>query len=177
MSSFDATHADPNLPDIDDRLATPREPFEVIDGTWVHVAPADYPHSSTQARLAAVFAMHTAPGFEAVTDMLTRTSWTSDFAPDVSILPSALHPLTRRRQLEHLAFEVIVSQTLRHAGEKAVMMTRRGIRRVFAIDVDRSRVLEWSRQLDRWCVLASDSAIGDLVFATPVPIRSTLDAA
>jgi hypothetical protein len=177
MSSFDATHADPNLPDIDDRLATPGQPYEVIDGKWVHVAPADPPHAEAHADLAALIAVYVTPAFRGAIDMLTRTSETDDIAPDVSIYPRAPHPITGRRQLEHLVFEIVSTETLRHAGRKAVSLLGRGVRRVFAIDVERSRVLEWSTWLAGWSVLAPGGVIEDLVFVKPLPLAALLDTA
>jgi hypothetical protein len=70
--------------------------------------------------------------------------------PDVSVYPDAPDPRTGGRQLEQLAFELASTQSLGHAGRKAAKLAGRGVRRVFAIDVERSRALEWSAALGAW---------------------------
>jgi hypothetical protein len=83
--------------------------------------------------------------FEVAADLLTRTSRVDDIAPDVSVYPDAPDPRTGGRQLEQLAFEIVSTQSLGDAAGKARKLATRGVRRVFAIDVARSRALEWSR--------------------------------
>jgi len=85
--------------------------------------------------------------------MLTRTSETTDLAPDVSVFPRARDPVTGGRQIEQLAFEVVSTESLGHAGRKAAKLLARGVRRVFAIDVERTRALEWSASLGTWSML------------------------
>jgi hypothetical protein len=48
---------------------------------------------------------------------------------------------------EHLVFEVVSTESIGHAARKAAKLSARGVRRVFAIDVERSRALEWSAEL------------------------------
>lgn len=57
--------------------------------------------------------------------------------------PAAPDPRTGGRQLEQLAFELASTQSLDHAGRKAAKLAGRGMRHVFAIDIERSRALEW----------------------------------
>jgi hypothetical protein len=109
--------------------------------------------------------------------MLTRTSERDDMAPDGSIYPKARHPETGGRQLEELAFEVASSETLSHAGKKAAKLRARGVRRVFSIDVERQRALEWSVQTDSWEILAPDAEIDDPAFVMPLPIAALVGAA
>ena len=71
--------------------------------------------------------------------MLTRTSETSDIAPDVSVFPRARDEVTGGRQLEQLAFEVVSTERLSHAADKAQRLVDRGVRRVFAVDATRKR--------------------------------------
>lgn len=109
--------------------------------------------------------------------MLTRTSRIDDIAPDVSVYPIARDPRTGGRQLEELAFDVASTESLGHAGARAAKLIARGVRRVFVIDVERRRVLEWSSTLDAWSMLARSSTIADRVLATPIPVEALLDAA
>jgi hypothetical protein len=77
--------------------------------------------------------------------MLTRTSRIVDIAPDASVFTR--DPVTGRRRLEEIAFEVLSTQSIEDAGRKAAKLSRRGVRRVFGIDLARERLLEWSREL------------------------------
>src|SRR5262249_12857197 len=86
-------------------------------------------------------------------------------------------PTTGGRQLEQLAFEVVSTESLGHASRKARKLAGRGVRRVFAIDIKRSRVLEWSATLGRWQALDTEGHIEDAALALPLPIEAMLDAA
>jgi len=169
MASFSGSRAQAELPDVDDRLVEPETPYEILDGELVHVSPADEPHGTLHVQLAALVEAHTGLEFEVACDMLTRTSKIDDIAPDISVFPAARHPDTGRRQLEHLAFEIVSTQSMSYAGRKAAKLVARGVRRVFAIDVDRSRVLEWSASLDRWSEITA-SCIEDPALDVPLPV-------
>jgi Uma2 family endonuclease len=177
MSFSDATHADPELPPVDARLAEPGTRYEILDGELVHVPPADEPHGTRHSKISALVEAHVASDFDVASDMLTRTSRTSDVAPDVSVFPSARDPDTGRRQLEQLAFEVVSTESLGHAGRKAATLTARGVRRVFAIDVERARALEWSRSLATWSLLDTSAHLEDPTLAAPLPIEALVVAA
>jgi hypothetical protein len=176
-SSSDATPAGPELPPVDARLAIPGTRYEVDDGVLVHVPPADEPHGMRHSKVSALVEAHAALDFNVASDMLTRTSATSDIAPDVSIYPFARDPVTGGRQLEHLAFEVVSTGSLGRAGRKAAKLIARGVRRVFAIDVERARALEWSRSLDSWSVLDTSTSIEDPALGAPLSVHTLLHAA
>jgi hypothetical protein len=165
------------LPDIDDRLVEPGTPYEMCDGELVYVAPCDEPHGERQIQLGALLAAHIGPEYKVASEMLTRTSKVDDIAPDVSVYPAARNPKTGRRQLEELAFEVVSTQTLAHAGRKAAKLAGRGVRRVFAIDVERSRALEWSATLSSWRVLDAAEHIIAPALAVPLPIDMLIRSA
>jgi Uma2 family endonuclease len=169
MSSFPGSRAEAELPDIDDRLVAPDTPYEILDGELVYVSPADEPHGTLHVQLAALVEAHTGLEFEVACDMLTRTSKTDDIAPDISVFPAARHPETGRRQLEHLAFEIVSTRSISDAGRKAAKLIARGVRRVFEIDVERSRMLEWSASRDRWSELTAP-CIEDPALDVPLPI-------
>jgi hypothetical protein len=177
MSSFDATPVGPRLPPVDERLAIPGTRFEVDDGVLVHVPPADEPHGARHSKVSALVEAHAARDFDVACDMLTRTSATSDIAPDVSVYPRERDPITGGRQLEHLAFEIVSGGSLTRPGRKASQLAARGVRRVFVIDLERSRVLEWSISLATWSVLDTGAAIEDPALGAPLPIRALLHAA
>jgi hypothetical protein len=148
MSSFESDCIE--LPDIDERLVAPETPYEIMDGMVVQVSPSDDPHGIRHSQILALIEAHVGPEFQVACDMLTRTSKLDDIAPDASVFPVARHPKTGGRQLEQLAFEVVSTGSLGYAGRKAAKLVARGVRRVFAIDVEHSRLLEWSRSLDDW---------------------------
>ena len=50
------------------------------------------------------------------------------------------------------------------------------MRRVFAIDVERERLLEWSRELGTWSLLDTTGSITDPVLAVALPIQALVSA-
>jgi hypothetical protein len=93
------------------------------------------------------------------------------------VYPDADDPVTGGRQLEQLAFEVVSTESLGHAAVKAAKLTGRGVRRVFAIDVERSRAMEWSPALGSWRRLDAAGQIEDAALELPLPIEAMLHAA
>lgn len=175
--SLDAAGAEPGLPDLDDRLVEPGTRHEMLDGRLVYVPPADAPHAERQFQLCPLIEAHTGAEFKAACELLTRISRHDDVAPDLSVYPAARDPVTGRRQLEQLAFEVVSTQSLGDAGRKAAKLMARGVRRVFAIDVERSRALEWSEGLATWSMLDAAGHITDPAFAVPLPIAMLIHSA
>jgi hypothetical protein len=165
------------LPGIDDRLAPPETRIEYLDGKKILTMPADRPHATTHSQIDRVVGAHVADGYEVAVDMLTRTSKTSDFAPDVSIFPSAPDPKTRGRRLEELAFEVASKQALKVPTDKARKLIARGVRRVFCVLVKKGRLLEWSRATNGWATVPEASSIQDACLVRPLPVAALLDAA
>jgi hypothetical protein len=176
MSSLDSD-ADSELPPVDARLVAPGSGYEIDDGKLVYVPPCDEPHGSLAMQLGALLIAHVTDEFRVAGDLLTRTSRIDDIAPDASIYPRAPHPITEGRQLEHLAFEIASTQTLVDAGRKASKLIGRGVRRVFAIDAQRERALEWSTDLGSWVLLDPAGLIEDPVFAVPLPIAALVRVA
>ena len=172
--SSEASRARSALPAIDDRLVEPETRYEMHDGELVYVSPADRPHASRHLQLCALIEAHTGPEVEAACDQLTRTSETDDAAPDVSVYPDDPHPETGGRQLEELAFEVVSTESLSKAAAKAAKLVGRGVRRVFAIDIERSRALEWSAALGAWRELDAAGHIDDPALAVPLPIDALI---
>lgn len=165
-----------DLPPPDERLVMPESGFEIIGGEVVAVSPAHEPHGNQHAKLAALLEAHCGDGYNVAVDMLTRTAVREDFAPDASIYPIARDPQTGGRMLEALAFEIVVTETLAHAGAKAASLVRRGVRRVFAIDVERGRALEWSSAVDGWQILAPDASIEDVALEPALAVRDLVFA-
>ena len=164
-------------PEVDDHLVEPGTPYEMWDGELVYVPPCDAPHGTSRATLASLLVSHVAPGFAVACELLTRTSRLDDIAPDVSVFPAAPHPVTGRRQLQQLAFEVVSTQRLAGAAGKAAKLAGRGVRRVFAVDVQHTQVLEWSAARNRWEALPAAGHIVDSALAVPLPLAPLFNAA
>ncbi len=177
MSHSDATHVDSELPPVDARLAIPETRYEIDDGVLVYVSPADEALGALHSKISALLEAHVAADFDVAIDMLTRTSKTSDIAPDVSVFPYARDPATGGRQLEQLAFEVVSTGSLSRAGRKAAKLVARGVRRVFAIDVKEARALEWSGSLGTWSLLGADAYLEDPVLEARLAIEAVVHAA
>ena len=175
--SSPGSNASTELPPIDEHLVVPESGYEMDDGKLVLVPPAQEPHGDRHSKLAALLEAHAAADFNVAVDMLIRISHDTDRAPDASVYPRARDPQTGRRQLEQLAFEIASTESLGHAGKKAAELAGRGVRRVFAIDIERERAFEWSRELGTWSILDSNSSIADPALAVPLPIRALLQTA
>jgi Uma2 family endonuclease len=165
------------LPAVDERLVMPETRFEVINGKVEYVAPSDEPHGIRHSKVSAMLEAYVVDGYEVASDLLTRTSLRGDMAPDASVFPSARDERTGGRRLEELAFEVLNTERLSHAAKKARALTARGVRRVFAIDVERRRALAWSQATNTWEILPPDGAIEDRTLALPLPLRALVEAA
>jgi len=172
-----ALDASNDLPPIDERLIAPESRYEIYDGELAYVSPAAPPHGTRHSKLSALVEAYAHPAFEVASDTLTRTSETSDVAPDVSVYPLAEDPATGGRQLEQLAFEVVSTERLSRTSRKAGMLADRGVRRVFAIDIEHERALEWSRAIRDWEELDPTGQIEDPALAVPLPIAEMLTSA
>jgi Uma2 family endonuclease len=166
-----------SLPAVDDRLIAPESRFEIIDGKLEYVPPAHEPHGTRHSEVCALLEAHVVEDYDVACDMLTRTSEQSDFAPDASVFPIERDPATGGRRLEELAFEILSSERLKHAAEKARALSARGVRKVFAIDVEKKRVLVWSVATNAWEMVPTSGAIVDPAFAVPLPIAALAGAA
>jgi hypothetical protein len=147
----------------------------MFDGELVYVPPADGPHGDRHCQLAVLIEAHTSVGVVVSVDLLTRTSRVDDIAPDISVRRAA-DPVTGRRQLPEIAFEVVSTESISLARRRAAKLIGRGTRRVFAIDVERSRALEWSTASGDWILLAPGGSIDDPILTIPLPIEPLIHA-
>ena len=167
------------FPPVDEHLVQPEVTRdEIIGGHRVVAFPANPPHARQHTRLDYVLLAHTAPGYTAATDLLTRHDEESDFATDTCVYKDEVDPATGTRPLEEIAFEVVSEQNEGVATEKAQRMHRRGVRRIFAIFVESRQVCEWSAGgLGSWRPLGLSSLIEDSCLAKPLAVAALLDAA
>ncbi|WP_437674659.1 DUF4351 domain-containing protein [Sorangium sp. So ce131] len=166
------------FPPVDEHLVKPEVTRdEMIRGRKVVAAPSLEPHAEQQVRLDFLIAPHLQPGFIGAADLITRVDEGSDFATDLSVRRAGTDPVTGRRYLEELSFEIVNEQSMRDVREKAEDLIARGVRRVFAIFVKRGEVAEWSAAEARFIPLAPDATIEDPCLVRAVPVRALLDGA
>jgi hypothetical protein len=169
---------DQPLPAVDERLVAPETPFEVVDGLVVEAMGSNEPHATVNGQLLFVLCASVRPGFLCAVGLLTRTDRGSDFAPDASVFPEARDEQTGGRQVEHLAFEVRDTQAMSQLTRKAELLSGRGVRRIFCLDVEGPRVLEWRRGAGSWQQLAPEAEIDDpICLVKPLAVRALMDAA
>jgi hypothetical protein len=166
-------------PAVDDHLVVPEVTRdEIIAGRKVVAFPAEAPHGDKQVDLDFLLRSHVAPGYVVSADLITRFAMDSDFASDTCIRKEGVDPATGRRYLEEIAFEVVSTQSERNAAEKAQVMHRRGVRRIFGVWVKgRRKVCEWSAESEGWSPLEEGSQIEDRCLGAPLPVKALLDAA
>ena len=166
-------------PAVDDHLVAPEVTRdEIIAGRKVVAFPAEAPHGDKQVDLDTLLRLHVAPGYVASADLITRFAADSDFASDTCVRREGVDPATGRRHLEEIAFEVVSTQSERNAAEKAQVMYRRGVRRIFGVWVKgRRKVCEWSAESEGWSPLEEGSQIEDQCLGAPLPVKALLDAA
>ena len=173
------------LPHYNDHVVEPGTRQEMIDGKIVCVPPAHPPHADRHSEIDYVLRAHVASGYVASSDMLTRTSAKWNFAADASIRKRGVHPESKRRYLEELAFEIKSTQRAKDLTARARQLCGRGVRRVFGIWVEGDRhgihvkngpVKEWMPDEDRWLELDEDSYIEDPCLRRPIKVKALLDA-
>jgi hypothetical protein len=168
-----------SFPRVDDHLVQPEVTRdEIIGGQRVVASPAKPPHANQHSRLDYVLQAHTAPGYVAATDLLTRHDRSSDFATDACIYKDGVDPETGARYLEEVAFEVVSEQNESLVTEKASRMHQRGVRRIFTVWVKgQQRVCEWSPESRSWQPLDQSASIEDPLLVAPLSVAALLDAA
>jgi hypothetical protein len=164
-------------PRVDERLVQPETREEVVRGRRVLAMPANPAHGDRHCELDYVIRAHVKEGYIGSTDLLTRSSVSSDFATDTCVRRAGIDPRTGARYLEELAFEIVNEQSLRDITERAEELTARGVRRVVAIFVQKGEVCEWSAKSGAWRKLDPDATFSDPTLARPLLVRELLDAA
>jgi flagellar biosynthesis/type III secretory pathway protein FliH len=177
VSVVSSSRAGSRLPPVDAHIVAEDSGNESIEGRLVPVPPAHEPHGDRHSKVNALLEAFVGEDYNVACDMLTRVSETTDVAPDASVYPIARDPETGGRRLEVLALQVVATETLARAAEKAALLAARGVRRVFAVDVERQRALEWSHETGSWQVLPDAGAIEDEVFVAPLPVEALVRAA
>ncbi len=150
---------------------------EIIRGRRVSTMTALHPHAEAQSRLAFLLRPHVKPGWEALTELLTRAAWDSDFGTDVCVCQQGKDPETGSRYLEELSFEVVNEQKMRDIREKAEDLSARGVRRVFAIFIKKGEICEWSQAEGKFVALKTPDVLDDPLLIRPIPVKALMDFA
>lgn len=165
-------------PELDDHLVIPEVTRdEVIGGQRVVALPGQRPHARQLSRLNFLLGGHVARGYQGACFLLTRFAVDSDFGTDACVFRKGIDPATGRRYLEELAFEVVSELDEQDFSvEKAAIMYRRGVRRIFRLFVEGRELCELSPDGQSWRRLPPDSCIEDRCFVTPLPTDAYFDS-
>lgn len=117
-----------------------------------------------------------APDYVGVTDLLARWS-PDDYATDTAVRRAGIDATKGERHLEEMAFVVANAQRRGGLEARARLLSRRGVRRIFAVFVKEGMVGEWSHMTEAWQVLDSDGVIEDHCLSAPLEVRGLLAAA
>lgn len=90
------------FPSLDDDLVRPETREEMVGGRLLLSPPAKEPHAERHHELDFVTRGVVAPGYIGATDLLTRTSGSSQFAADTCIRREGIDPATGTRYLEDM---------------------------------------------------------------------------
>src|ERR1700709_835058 len=97
-----------SFPRVDDRLVEAEVTRdEIIGGHRIVVPFALEPHARRHSQLNYVVRAHTATGYFAASDLLTRIDQQSDFATDTCICKEGVDPTAGARYLEDVTFQVV----------------------------------------------------------------------
>ena len=168
--------AAPTAPAIDEHVVAEGSRVELLDGQWVVTPPAQEPHGRKHSELDYLLRAHVTGDFLVAVDMLLRVAHDQDFAPDVSVYPRQRED-DGRRKLDELSFEIVGEQPLSVATRKALALSARGVRRLFAVDVEEGAVYEWDAALCVWSYLERSTLLTDRCFVRPLPVSAILNAA
>jgi hypothetical protein len=163
-------------PRLDDHLVKPESGEEMVRGQRIMVAGANPPHADTQAGIAAMITGRMRQGYTLSTELLTRFNERSNFATDVCVRKDGIDPSTDERHLEELAFEVISEQRMSYMTERAEDLAARGVRRIIGVFLKKECVGEWCSKERTWRWLALDSVLDDPCLASPIPVKTLLQA-
>jgi hypothetical protein len=166
-----------NLPPpyVDERLVEPETRDEMLDGRLIHAVAATPAHGDEHFEVDYLVRSSLAPGYTGSTDLLTRAGPDSDFATATCIRRSGIDPRTGSRYLEELAFGVVDAQSMAALVTRAQKLSARGVRRIFAVVIDKHEVREWSSAQRGFVPLPRDGSIEDPALVCPVPVRAFFD--
>ena len=170
-------------PRVSDYVVETETDFELFQGQIREVSHAGPLHGDQLSQVNFVLGAYVARGHGVALFLLTRQDADNNFASDISIRKNGTDPDTDDRYLEELAFEIKSTLAPEELEQRARIMARCGVRRVFAIPVtghpagiDRvaGPLSEWMPAQERWRTYRSDEVIADECLFEPVPVRALL---
>ena len=178
------------LPRLDDSLLPEDSSYEILDGQRIQCM-GDPEHARPHAQLASVLWHFAGPGYGALVELTTRADTVApppdldknaerlpatvqDLRPDASILREGTDPATGDRYIEDLSFEVVNKQSMADLRLKAKRLRARGVRRVFAILVNKGQVVEWSAATGEFVPVVGE--IRDPSLQMPLSVLALLQA-
>lgn len=178
------------LPRLDENLVPEDASYEILDGQRLECM-GEPEHARPQAQLAYVLSSLAGPGYDALVELTTRADTVpppadldvnakqlprtvQELRPDASILRQGVDPNTGDRYVEDLSFEVVNTQPLAELRRKAQRLLARGVRRVFAILVNRGQVVEWSAASRDFIPIVGE--IRDPSLCLPLSVQALLQA-
>lgn len=166
------------FPPVDERIAPAETRVEYLSGQELYAAPAGEPHARQHSHLDRVVGAHVKAPYTVAVDMLTRADEGSDFAADVAVYEpvadARLDPPVPRK-LEEIVFEVVDRQAAAVPTRKALELSARGVRRVFAVFTKERALYEWSKSEGRWERIPGDAVIEDPCFVRPINANGIVD--
>jgi len=159
-------------PAVDEHLVEPETRQEMVRGVLLEVAPSCPGRADMRASLSYLVNTLAVPGYVAALNLLTRAGPRSDFATDVCVRREGEDPQTGRRYLEELAFVLVSEQEQEppHLQWRMEDLSKRGVRRLFAVFVDDGKVCEWSHANQGFVPLPTDGALEDPALVIPLPL-------
>ncbi len=165
------------FPPIDEHIVVPEvSRVELLDGREVLDVGSLSPHADAQALTGFLLAAHVLAAYVVATELLTRSAVESDFATDVCVRQRGIDPETGSRFLEELSFEIVNEQSMSDVVGKARNLSRRGVRRIFAIFVKMGEIREWSKLKGEFVPLDKDGLFEDPVFVRPIAVKALMDS-
>jgi hypothetical protein len=146
-------------PRVSDYVVETETDFELFQGQIREVPHAGPLHGRQLGQVNAVLGAYVARGHGVALFLLTRQDADNNFASDISIRKNGTDPDTDDRYLEELAFEIKSTLVPEELEQRARIMARCGVRRIFAIPVtghpagiDRvaGPLAEWIPAEDHW---------------------------
>ncbi|WP_428263823.1 hypothetical protein, partial [Haliangium sp.] len=172
-------------PSVSDTVVEPETNQEYFRGEVRECLPAKATHSTQHSTVVGVMRAYAKPEYTIDIDLLTRQDEDNNFASDVCVRRRGFDPKTDDRYLEEVAFEIKATQRSGDLTERARLMARRGVRRVFAIPVKgddagynlvAGPLLEWQPERDDWKTWGEHELLEDPCLTGPLRIKALLDA-
>jgi hypothetical protein len=140
----------------------------------VYAAPAGTAHAEIHAALVALLVAFVKPSHKVYVDMLTNldTVPKNELAPDIGM--SANYEQEEPRPLEKVVVEICSTQPLADAERKLRKFAKRGVRKLWCIQLSKQAVWQWDHSIDGLQIVPKDGYLEDEVLVRPLSVRVLL---